>query len=77
MERYRIEWAENLAERRKALGMTQADLAAAVGVTRGAVAQWEGRFRAPNDEHKLALAVALRTTVRALFPLIVPEKAAS
>ena len=47
--------------------MTQEDLAEKVGVTRGAIAQWEGGGLIPKQERMKKLARALRTSHGKLF----------
>lgn len=48
--------AKALRAARKAAGLTQADVAARVGVTKGAVSQWEAGLSVPNDENTRSLA---------------------
>lgn len=62
-------WGENVKRSRKLLAMTQAALAALVGVKQATVARWEAGKRAPSDRHKVLLATALHQDVRQLFPL--------
>ena len=52
-----------MKELRKAHGITQEQLAKMVGVTQGAVAQWETGNTHPTFEKLLLLAKALKTTV--------------
>lgn len=56
---------ERITERRTELGMKSIDLAKKVGVTRGAVSQWEsGKVENIRPENLIALADALEVTVR-------------
>lgn len=52
---------------RQAAGLSQAGLAAAVGVSESAVSGWERGHYSPGAESLVALAAALRTTVCALL----------
>lgn len=54
-------------ERRTALGLTQAELAARAGISRTAVTAIEGNRLIPSVAAALALAEVLQTTVEALF----------
>lgn len=63
------EWGERVRGLRKAHDMTQAALAAAVGVTPQSVYNWERGLNAPRDDQKLAIAKALNSDVAYLFPL--------
>lgn len=56
-----------IAERRRAAGMTQEDLGAALGVDRSAVALWESGARTPPTARLPALAQALGCGIEALF----------
>jgi len=56
-------------EHRKSAGITQAALARAGGVSRQSIVSVEGGDYAPSVYLALRLAVALGTTVEALFPL--------
>ncbi len=51
-----------LRELRIAAGLTQADVAADVGVTRTTVLRWEKRTIPIADQHKLAVAKLLNVT---------------
>jgi transcriptional regulator with XRE-family HTH domain len=53
----------NLAALRKKKGLTQADLAAAIGVSTSAVGNWEAGLRRPRYESLLRLASVLGVTV--------------
>lgn len=66
-ETFRL-WASNIRFGRRALRMTQSVLAQKVGVAQQTVAKWEAGDP-PRDEHKVAIAEALRQDVRQLFPL--------
>ena len=46
---------ENLTQARKAAGLTQADVAAKLGVSRQAVSRWESGQSKPSTEKLLAL----------------------
>jgi len=56
----------NIQKTRSAAGLTQEQLAAAVGVSRQTVAKWESGETSPDLEHAAALADALGCTVDAL-----------
>ena len=56
-----------IKDRRTALGMTQEDLAARVGVERPAIALWEAGARTPTTDKLPALAQALGCGIEALF----------
>lgn len=57
---------EYLARRRKALGLSQEELAAQIGVSRQAVSKWETGDVVPDLNRLLALAEALDTSLDAL-----------
>lgn len=57
---------EHLARRRKALGLSQEELAAKIGVSRQAVSKWETGDAVPDLNRLLALADALDTSLDAL-----------
>lgn len=59
--------SETLREARLAKGMTQEDLAAALGVTVRAVAHWEGGSRTPRPHALLAIC---RVTERPIHDFI-------
>ena len=61
-----IRLSENIRRYRKQLGLTQEQLAEAVGVSRQTVAKWESGETSPDLEHAAALAEALGTTLDAL-----------
>jgi SOS-response transcriptional repressor LexA len=52
-----------LTEAREECGMSQTDLAAALGVTRGAVGQWETGKSAPSTENLIAAAIELKVAL--------------
>ena len=56
-----------IKDRRTALGMTQEDLAARVGVERPAIALWETGARTPTTDKLPSLASALECGIDALF----------
>jgi len=58
--------AENILASRQAVGLTQEQLAEAVGVSRQTVAKWEAGETSPDLEHAAALADALDTTLDGL-----------
>lgn len=63
-------WGANIKTFRQIRGMTQRQLAEAVGVRTPSVSRWEHGHVAPRDTHKVAIATALECDVRVLFPLI-------
>lgn len=50
---------ERIRQARKDRGYTQAELAAAVGITRGACGQWERGYTTPSVDHLVRIAVTL------------------
>lgn len=64
-------WGGNVKRGRKAMGLTQVELAKLVGVQQGTVARWEHGVTSPRDDMKVRLAGVLHQEVRALFPLFV------
>lgn len=60
---------------RKKAGLTQAELAAKLGISYQGVAQWENDLRNPKFETLLRIATALRTPIEDLLALS-PEKKA-
>ena len=58
--------AQNIQRTRLAAGLTQEQLAEAVGVSRQTVAKWESGETSPDLEHAASLAEALGTTLDAL-----------
>ena len=61
-------FAKRLRAARKAAGMTQRELAKAVGVSSAMVTHWETGFRGIWLEHLLRVATALRVSVATLVP---------
>lgn len=57
----------NILQRRKALGLTQAQLAEKIGVARSAVAMWETGAGNPRFQTLPALAKALECTMDELL----------
>lgn len=74
MDELHRKWAKNIRRGREILGMTQFELAEAVGVRPASVCRWEaietGKRATPTDAHKLAIAAALHQDVDQLFPLV-------
>ena len=66
-------------QRRKDLGLSQVELAERSGLTQGTVSQIESGVISTTDRTRMALAEALQTRARLLFPYPddVPEEAAS
>ena len=58
---------KTIRQARRAAGMTQEQLASALGVTQGAVAQWEAGLVHPSVKLLKPLAVALGITVDELL----------
>jgi transcriptional regulator with XRE-family HTH domain len=58
---------ERIRELRKSNGLTQVELAAAVGIGKSAVCHWERGVSMPGGRHLDAVAVALGVTVAELF----------
>lgn len=56
-----------IAKLRKEKGLTQEQLANAVGITRVAITQYENGERIPKDEIKIALSKVLEQQVGSLF----------
>jgi transcriptional regulator with XRE-family HTH domain len=61
------QWGAAIRLVREAKGMTQKQLAAAIGVTQSAVSQWEGGESSPSVKNQLKIASALGVTARGLF----------
>jgi DNA-binding XRE family transcriptional regulator len=57
-----------IAARRQKLGMSQHDLARAIGCDRSAVSRWEMGLRLPSVPHLIAIGRALGCGARALLP---------
>jgi transcriptional regulator with XRE-family HTH domain len=62
-------WGRNIEFGRKAVGLTQEQLATCVGVSRQAVGTWEAGQSAPTDAHRVRIAEVLHQDVYRLFPL--------
>lgn len=58
---------DNIRKRREALNVSQTALAGAVGVTVGAISQFESNIRIPNAFTFARIAKALATTMDALM----------
>lgn len=68
LQEVRKDWGGLVRDRRLALNLTQVQLAAATGIDQGTISRIE-QGKAPfTDEQKLALAMALQTSIAALFP---------
>lgn len=67
MSDLRLRWAESLRVHREAAGLTQAELAKAIGSTQQRISAWEGGLTTPRDETRLRLASALGCPVYDLF----------
>lgn len=57
----------NIKARREALGLSQAELGARMGVVQGAVANWEAEISLPKARDLPLLATVLGCTIDALF----------
>lgn len=62
-----------LADKRKSVGITQGQVAAALNVTQGAVSQWERGEAKPNGKNLIGLARLLGCTVDDLLKDIIVE----
>lgn len=69
MEELHRQWAANIRMGRRALGLTQKQLADALNVQQQTVGKWEAPVTAPRDEMKIRIATVLHQDVRQLFPL--------
>lgn len=58
-----MEFGENLKKLRESRGMSQADLAEQLGVTRGLIAQYETGAKSPNVNLASKIASALGVTI--------------
>lgn len=58
--------ALNILSRREELGLSQAELARAVGVSAATLSRWENGGNVPSPRHLISLASALRTSSDAL-----------
>lgn len=65
-------WGERIRIARQAAGMTQVQLAAALGVAQQVVSAWEKGLYGPRDQKRIPLARVLGTTVDELFPYDTP-----
>lgn len=63
------QWGGNIRLARSIQGMTQKQLADAIGVTQATVSRWEKGHVGPPDPDKIVLARVLKQDVRMLFPL--------
>ena len=59
--------AANMLAQRKAKGLTQAQVADALGVTKGAVSRWESGENFPRVDKLLAVAALYECDVRDFF----------
>jgi len=66
-ETLRVRWGKAIARQRTAMGMTQRQLADAVGVTPQAVGTWERGESAPRPHLQVAIAQVLRVEWAVLF----------
>lgn len=67
MQALRTLWGQRIITARRAAGLTQVQLAAAVGVPQQTISQWERGVAAPRDDRRPHLARALGITVAELF----------
>lgn len=67
MSATRAVWGQRIAEARRTVGMTQVQLAAALGVTQQLVSAWERGQSAPRDERRAQVARILGVTPDELF----------
>lgn len=63
-------WGVNMRSLMALSGLTQGELARKVGVTPATVCRWLKGDMGPRDDHKVAIAEALHSDVRAVFPLV-------
>jgi HTH-type transcriptional regulator, cell division transcriptional repressor len=66
-------WGERLLAARTAAGLTQSQLADALGVTQQRVSHWENGHGAPRDKYRPIMAGILGVTVYHLFPYEEPN----
>lgn len=64
---------EIIQRARKALGLSQSEMAVKLGVTRGAVSQWETDKFVPSYQHAVELAELLKLDGSALSPILALE----
>lgn len=67
-EPMRKRWGRNICKHRKRAGLTQAALAAKVGVSYPTVYRWEAGEMIPSETRRPKIAKALEVEVSALFP---------
>lgn len=67
-KRLRRRWAENIKWGRRDLGMTQVELAEAIGVGQQHVSRWELGTSAPADVLRPKIAALFDSTVEQVFP---------
>lgn len=60
-------WGEAIRDRRRLLGMTQEDVAAAVGTKQATVSRWERGDRMPSHHYLPKIAAALKTRPEKIF----------
>jgi DNA-binding XRE family transcriptional regulator len=65
----------NLKEMRKARGMTQAQLAEAIGVTATTIVRWEKGVVKPRPNHRMALEVLFADSKPKKIPKVATPKA--
>jgi transcriptional regulator with XRE-family HTH domain len=63
-------WGVNIRSLMAMNGLTQSQLAERVGVTPATVCRWVNGDMGPRDDHKVSIAEALNSDVRAVFPLV-------
>lgn len=61
-------WGERIRLARHTAGLTQVQLAAAMGVAQQVVSAWEKGLYGPRDHKRIILARILGTTIEDLFP---------
>jgi len=64
----REQWAKRLRAERERRGLTQQDVADAVGCTRSCISSWERGITSPRHESRKLLADALDVEPAKLFP---------
>lgn len=60
-------YGKRIQNRRKALDMSTVQLAIETDLSVASIQAYEGEYRRPNDENKMRIAKALKTTVSELF----------
>ncbi|MGN1163753.1 MAG: helix-turn-helix domain-containing protein [Candidatus Ornithospirochaeta sp.] len=65
---------ERIAGERKKKGMTQEDLAAAIGVSRQAISKWEGDISLPDTDNLMRLSLSLSSSLDYILSGKVEEK---